>query len=373
MNIAIDVRPALSRPTGAGMYIAALAARLPALAPGWRFSLFSSSLKDRYRPADLPPNVKAVDARVPVRLLNWAWHRLEWPAVDALARGDFDLVHSPHPLMTPARRAKRVVTVHDVFFAKHPELTRAEVRRDYAELARDHARRADLVLCPSEHTAAEVRALFEVPAAKIRVAALGVDPAYREIPAASEVDAVISRRRLPRGGILYIGSEEKRKNLVNLVMAYIGVARRLGPSAPPLVLVGPGSSFAQAGSAVGPQIVATGYLEAREIRALMAASRCLVLVSLEEGFGLPVAEAMAAGLPVVCSRGSALGEVAGDAAELVDPADVSGIARGLARVCEDDGRARELRERGLARSRLFDWDRCAERTLSFYKEALGVV
>lgn len=371
MNIAIDVRPALSRPTGAGMYIGALAARLPALAPDWRFTLFSSSLRDRYRPTGMAPNATPVDARVPVRALNWAWHRLEWPPVDAFARADIDLAHSPHPLLMPARRAKRVVTIHDVFFAKRPDLTRAEIRRDYATLAKDHARRADLVLCPSEHTASEARAVLDVPLAKIRVAPLGVDPVYRETPRPDEIEA-LAARGLPRGGILYVGNEEKRKNLVNLVMAYIGFARKAGGAAPPLVLVGPGSSFAQAGSRVGPQIVATGYLEAREIRALMAVSKCLALVSLEEGFGLPVAEAMAAGLPVVCSRGSALGEIAGGAAELVDPLDVGSIARGLGRVCEDESRAAELRALGLERSALFDWDRCAATTLGFYREALGV-
>ena len=113
----------------------------------------------------------------------------------------------------------------------------------------------------------------------------------------------------------YPGSEEKRKNLVNLAMAYMGLAGRRR-RIPPLILVGPGSHWAQGGSIMGPQIRAVGYLETIEIRALMAASVALVLPSLEEGFGLPVAEAMAAGLPVVCSRGSALEEVAGDAATL---------------------------------------------------------
>ncbi len=105
-------------------------------------------------------------------------------------------------------------------------------------------------------------------------------------------------------------------------MAYMGLARRR-PRIPPLILVGPGSHWAQGGSIMGPQIRATGYLETREIRALMAASAALVLPSLEEGFGLPVAEAMAAGLPVVCSRGSALEEVAGGAATLVNPLDTA--------------------------------------------------
>lgn len=370
MQIALDVRPALSKPTGVGMYVAALAARLPRLAPEWSFTLFSSSFRERYAPAGLPPNASPVDCRIPVRALNYAWGRWGWPSIDTLSRRDFDLVHSPHPLRAPTRRAKSVITVHDLFFLKHPELTTAEVRRDYVELAKDNARKADLILCPSEHTRSEVETLLGVSAAKVRVTHLGVDPVYREEMSQREVDDLIEKRQLPRGGILYVGSEEKRKNLVNLVMAYMGVARKMG-EAPPLVMVGPGSSFASGGSRVGPQIVSTGYLDKREIRALMAVSKCLVLVSLEEGFGLPVAEAMAARLPVVCSRGSALEEVAADTAELVDPLDVTSIAKSLLRVLTDEARRTALREAAHKRSALFDWGRFAELTLASYREVLS--
>jgi glycosyltransferase involved in cell wall biosynthesis len=153
-------------------------------------------------------------------------------------------------------------------------------------------------------------------------------------------------------------------------MAYLGLARRRART-PPLVLVGPGSYWAQGGSAVGPQIRATGYLETREIRALMAASVALVLPSLEEGFGLPVAEAMAAGLPVVCSRGSALEEVAGGAATLVNPLDTKSIAAGIERVLDDPALAERQRQAGLEQSRRFDWDESARQTLQFYRRVAG--
>jgi glycosyltransferase involved in cell wall biosynthesis len=248
-------------------------------------------------------------------------------------------------------------------------MTSAEIRRDYVPLVKPHARRADGVICVSEHTASESRLLLDVPAEKIAVIPNGVDPAFREPIAADEVEAVLARRRLPRGAILYVGSDERRKNLVNLAMAYMGVARRRQRT-PPLVMVGPGASWAQGGD-MGPQIRATGYLETREIRALMAASVALVLPSLEEGFGLPVAEAMAAGLPVICSRGSALEEVAGGAATLVNPLDAASIASGIEELLDNPETAARQRTLGLEQSRRFDWDAAAAQTLAFYRRVAG--
>jgi glycosyltransferase involved in cell wall biosynthesis len=371
VNFGLDLRPSLSRSTGVGAFALALAHRLPKAAPDDRFFLFSSSLKERYPSRDFPANATLVDRRIPVTALNFCWNRLGFPALDRLVGAPLDLVHSPHPLIIPGKKAKHVVTVHDLFFLKHPELTNAEVRRDYVPLVRDHVRRADGVVCPSEFTASEVRLLLNVPEEKIVVSPLGVDPAYREPMAPAEVDAILRERRLPRGGLLYVGSDERRKNLVSLAMAYMGLQTRRRSQIPPLVLVGPGSHWGQGGTIAGPQIVATGYLETRELHALFSASKALVLPSLEEGFGLPVAEAMATGLPVVCSQGSALEEVAGDAAILVNPLDAGSIARGMETVLDEPETAARLRARGLERSRAFDWERTATLVIAFYRKILG--
>ncbi len=370
LNIGFDVRPSLLRPTGVGAYVAALADRLPEAAPEMRFYFFSASLRDRYRRRSWPPNVTLVDRRVPVRLLNLAWNRLQWPPLDRLVRAPLDLVHSPHPLIVPGGKARTVVTLHDLFFLKHPEMTEAEVRRDYAPLVREHVRKAQGVICVSEHTASEARLLLDVSPEKIAVIPNGVEPAYRQAVTTEEVETVLARRRLPRGAILYVGTEEKRKNLVNLAMAYLGLARRRRHM-PPLLLVGPGSYWAQGGPEMGAQIRATGYLETYEIRALMAAASMLVLPSLEEGFGLPVAEAMAAGLPVVCSHGSALEEVAGGAATLVNPLDTKSIAQGIERVLDSPDLQAAQRAKGLEQSRRFDWGETARRTVAFYRKVLG--
>jgi glycosyltransferase involved in cell wall biosynthesis len=370
MNFGFDVRPSLSRPTGVGAYVLALAQRLPALAPDDRFVYFSASFKERYPASTWPPNVTLVDRRVPVQLLNFLWNRHGFPALDRLVGVSLDLVHSPHPLIVPGKKARHVVTIHDLFFLKHPEFTQAEIRRDYAPLVREHVKRADGVICVSEHTASEARIVLDVPQAKIAVIPNGVDPAYREPISDEEVNAVLARRRLPRGALLYVGSDEKRKNLVNLAIAYMGLARGRN-RVPPLILIGPGSHWAQGGVISGPQILATGYMATREIRAVMAASLALVLPSLEEGFGLPVAEAMAAGLPVVCSKGSALEEVAGGAATLVNPMDAASIAKGMERLIEDREQAALQRQLGLEQSRKFDWGTAAGQTLEFYRRVLA--
>jgi glycosyltransferase involved in cell wall biosynthesis len=369
MDFGLDVRPSLSRPTGVGTYVLGLAERLPYLAPDDRFHFFSASIKERYPRRGWAGNARLVDRRLPVHGLNAAWNRLGWPPLDRLVGASLDLVHSPTPLLVPCRKGKRVVTIHDLFFLKRPDMVEGEVLRDYVPLVRDHVRRADGVLCVSEYTAAETRRLLDVPEEKIAVTPHGVDPTYREAPSDDEVDEALRRLRLPRGGLLYVGSSEKRKNLVTLVMAYMTLARRR--RLPPLVLAGPGSDWAQGGSRVGPQIVATGYIDKRDVRALMAASSMLVLPSLEEGFGLPVVEAMAAGLPVVCSTGSALAEVAGDAACLVDAHDANGLAHAAERLLDDRALAAEMRRRGLERSRRFDWSDTAARTLAFYRKVLG--
>ena len=369
MRVALDVRPALARPTGVGVYIGALARVLPRLDPGSHFTLFTASLRERWTEPAFAPNVDIVDRHIPVRALNLAWNRLSWPPIEALCGREFDLVHSPHALLTPARKAKRIISIHDLFFFKHQEMTAGEIRRDYAPLVEDHARRADGIICPSEHTAKDVERLLKVPRDRICVTRYGLDQSFRQNPSPQQVEAVLRRLNIPRGSILYVGSEEPRKNLSGLIAAHQALVTQW-PEAPALVLVGPSAAYSSA-SGQTARVMSTGYLETDEIRCLMAASACLVLASLEEGFGFTVLEAMAAGLPVVCSRGSSLSEIAGDAAEFVDPLDRTAIVKALELVLTNEERALDLRAKGLERSRMFDWSATCEATLQFYRKVLG--
>src|SRR5437762_6450323 len=161
----MDYRAALRERSGVGEY-AHQVARALLVAFGRDqlvLTLFSSSWKDRLRlPADVSGTI-GVDRRVPVSVLNLAWHRLGWPSVEVLARGSFDVAHSLHPLLMPTRSAAQVVTIHDLNFLDHPDRTRAEIKRDYNALAALHARRADAVIVPSRFTGSQVEQRFQLP------------------------------------------------------------------------------------------------------------------------------------------------------------------------------------------------------------------
>jgi glycosyltransferase involved in cell wall biosynthesis len=366
VRILLDYRPALRERTGVGEYVHELARALANSTEDVELSIFSASWKDRPS-ADLSRQLdgaRVIDRRLPVRGLNWAWHRLGWPPVEWVA-GSADVVHAQSPMLIPARRAAQVVTIHDLDFLHHPDRTVGEMRRDYPRLVRDHARRADHIVVSSQYAAGEVIAHLEVPPEKVSICSPGAPdwahPLERPIPR--------------RGNILFIGTIERRKNVSGLIDAY-GLLRRQHPDAPPLVLAGrirPGAeSELQRASQqpVSGHVSVLGYVSEAKRRALFQDAVMLVLPSFEEGFGLPVLEAMACGLPVVVSDRGSLPEVAGTAATPVDPTDIEGLAAAMAQLLQPDVSAR-ARARGYEEAARYSWAACAAATLQAYRAAIG--
>ncbi len=362
VRILIDYRPALVQRTGVGEYAheiaRALAPRLPA---GGSLALFSSSWKDRLDPGRVA-GAQTIDRRIPVRLLNFGWHRLGWPPVELLA-GGVDVAHSMHPLLMPARRAAQVVTIHDLFFLRDAAGMAPEIERDYARLAGSHARRADAVVVVSEYTASEVETHLGVPRERIAICSPGAPAWPRRKPPA------------PGGPIVYVGSPDRRKNLPGLLRAY-ALLREQVPGAPRLVLAG---RRPQRGGEVPamirrppwyPHVRHLGYVTDAERQLLYREAAMLVMPSFDEGFGMPVLEAMTAGVPVVASRRGALPEVLGDAGLLVDPEDERAVAEAMRRMLEDQSFARASVDRGIVQARRFSWARSAERLLGVYADAL---
>ncbi len=365
MRIVIDYRPALRTRTGVGEHIHQVAREL-ARTGGDEITLVSSSWKDRL-PANISaelPRVRLVDRRIPVSALNLAWHRLRWPPVEVIAGGEFDVAHSPHPLLLPSRSAAQVITIHDLDFLSHPERTSAEIRRDYPALVKMHAERADAIIVVSRFVAGEVQQRLGVPAGRISVCMNGA-PEWATPPAA--VDG--------SGYILFVGTLEPRKNVGGLLKAYGRLLARM-PHAPKLVIAGRsgengvGTLDPMDEAGLAGRVDYRGYVGPDQRESLYKHAQLLVLPSFDEGFGIPALEAMAAGVPVIVANRGALPEVVDDAGLLVEPEDPESIATAMERMIGDRNLRETCAARGLARARLFTWAQAARDTRRAYENAV---
>jgi glycosyltransferase involved in cell wall biosynthesis len=366
VRILVDYRPALRQRTGVGEYMHNLVrayTRQPA-AHGDEVTVFTSSWKDRAS-LDLSSDLGAqvIDRRVPVRVLNYLWHRCEWPPVEALATRA-DIVHAAHPLLIPSRAAAQVVTIHDLFFLTNRESTQAEIRRDYAEFAAIHARRAHAIVVNSKYTASLVHSTLGVAEQRIHVCSPG-PPDWRELGRAPHVRTA--------GYLLFIGTLEARKNVGTLLDAYCRLLGRRR-DVPALVLAGRATPDADAwlDRLSRPPLAGrarhVGYVTDKE--AIYAGARMVIVPSLDEGFGMPVIEAMAASVPVIAADRGALPEVLGDAGLLVNATDAEGFAAAIERLLTDEAFAQRCAQSGLARARLFSWPCAAASLRRAYEAAL---
>jgi glycosyltransferase involved in cell wall biosynthesis len=284
---------------------------------------------------------------VPVRDL--VWYHLGLPT--KAGRDGVDVLHCPTHRAPVHSPVPLVVTFHDLAILRHPETfnrwTRAYSRRTLPRIVQA----AQRIIAVSEFTKRELLALLDVPEEKVRVIPNAVGPPFQANGDAASGDYVLA-----------VSTLEPRKNLPRLVEAY-GMAGLNGLEL--LVAGAPGWGGVQV---EGDGIRWLGEVGDDELARLYRGARCVAYVSLYEGFGLPVLEAMACGAPVVAGRNEASEEVAGSAAVLVDPLDPDAIAAGLAEAVD---RREELRDLGLARARAFDWAEVGRATVEVYREAAG--
>jgi glycosyltransferase involved in cell wall biosynthesis len=367
MRIVMDYRPALRARSGVGEYVHQTARALARRYPDDALTIFTSSWKDR-PDTDATTGCPAAiisDHRVPVRALNFAWHWLEWPSIELVTHGRYDVAFSPHPLLLPAKHAVQVVMVHDLDFLRHRQRTQREIRRDYPRLAGPHARRASRVIVPSAYTAADVAEHLGVPRGRIVVCPPGAPDWAEPVPARFATD----------GYVLFVGTLEPRKNVAGLLEAYGRLLTRR-PTMPPLIMAGAAGPDAKpwldaiARPPLAGHVDYLGYVSAEDRQAIYTGARVLVLPSYEEGFGMPVLEAMSLGVPVVAARRGALPELVGNAGLLVEPDDPECIAAAVDRVLADDHLADSLSRRGLDRSRLFRWQYTAQVIHTAFQEAI---
>jgi glycosyltransferase involved in cell wall biosynthesis len=367
VKVAVDATAIPARLTGAGIYagrmLAALAARGEAdlevfCAPASAPALAARGL--RLRP------VAAARAGRGGRI---AWTQLA--AGRAARRAGADLLHGLHYELPLAGGPPAVVTVHDLTLLSHPEWHEPTKVRYFGWAMRRAVAAARRVLCVSATTAGDLGEHLGVPPERVDVTPLGTDLA--PAPAAAVAAA---RRRLGLDGpyLLGLGTLEPRKDLPTLVRAFAALAGELPHRLVLAGLAGWGAgevAAAVAASGVADRILLAGYVPEADKAALFSGADVFAYPSRYEGYGLPVLEAMACGVPVVTTTGGSLPEVAGDAALLVEPGDAGALAAAIAKLAGDPAARAALVERGRARAAAMTWDRCAALTAAAYRRALG--
>jgi glycosyltransferase involved in cell wall biosynthesis len=352
-RIGLDATPLIGERTGVGRYTAALLNELSGHDDALVATAFT--LRGRGQLAQLAPaGVEIASRPVPVGALHRLWARAEWPPVE-LFSGRVDLFHATNFVLPPLRNARGVVTIHDLSYLHHPETVSSASARYRALVPRSLARAA-VVITPSQATADAVQSAYDVTVPVV-VTPLGVDAAWSS--AAPPDDALRRELGLPPSYLLFVGTLEPRKDLRTLLAAH-----RLLADAPPLVLVGAKGWGAELDTT---GCITTGYLKDGRLRGVVAGAAALVLPSRDEGFGIPVIEALAAGTPVVASDLPVLREVGGSVTAYAEPGDPGAFAAAIQQVLDHPGDPGPRRTHGAG----YTWARCAEATRAAYSLALN--
>jgi glycosyltransferase involved in cell wall biosynthesis len=367
MRIGIDATALPPRLFGAGNYIVNLIRTLPQIDPANEYLVFvkpeqAALLGER-------AHLQIVPVSLPTRLSRIAWEQTRLPALARRYR--LDLLHSPHYTMPYLLPCASVVTFHDMTFFLYPQVHKTYKRLFFKSTIRLSAKRAKAIIADSESTRQDILGILKLAPEKVTAVPLGVSDVYQPVRSPDALEGVRSRYRLPPKIILCVSELQARKNLPTLIRAYGRLVQQgLTHS---LVIAGrKGWLYEELFQAVqalnlSDRVIFTGYVTEQDLPLLYNSADVFVYPSLYEGFGLPVLEAMACGIPVVTSNVSSMPEITGDAGLLVDPYDVDAMADAIRRAVVDREFHAELECKGLERAKMFSWDRTAKETSAVYE------
>jgi len=370
MRIGIDYTSAVRQRAGIGRYTRELVAALLSLEDAHQYTIFAAT--GGLEASDWSLAIQRSDVRLRSLPLSddWLarlWHRLRLPVPVEVIIGPLDVFYSPDFALPPTfRGTKTLLTVHDLSFIHHPDAFLPSLRRYLEDIVPRSVDRADLVLADSAHTRSDLISLLEVSPEAVTVVYPGVESRFSPEPELGERDRLRDRYGIAdQPYILSVGTLQPRKNYLHLMEGFIRLPAHIGAGLQLLVAGGRGwlcdDIVAEADKHRSIQLL--GFVEEEDLPALYRGACLFALTSLYEGFGLPVLEAMACGVPVVCSRSSSLPEVAGDAALLVDPLISDEITQAISRVLEDENLREEMVSRGLVQATRFTWERSAQQLL----------
>jgi glycosyltransferase involved in cell wall biosynthesis len=291
-----------------------------------------------------------------------------------MRRSATSLFHGANYEIPLFSKCPTILSIHDLSQLLYPETHLAQsVRRARYRLPL-MARAATKIITATEHVKKEVVEHLKIDAAKIAVTPYAPRPAFRPL-LRSETEETRTRLGIEENFVLFVGTIEPRKNLITLLRAIAEVLRSTDLR-PQLVIAGQkgwltGETMNYIESeGLGERVKLTGYISDEDLRALYSSCAVCVYPSLYEGFGLPPLEAMACGAPVIASNVPSLSEAIGQAAYLVSPADVEGLAGALVKMLRDEAERSHFSRAGLAHASQFTWERTARLTLEIYRAAL---
>lgn len=371
MNIVINLNPYLFQPTGVGIYAYEIFKNLAALNKvDLNLIGITSSWKYRFR-AEIE-GARVIDLKIPTRIFNFLMHRLKFPPVEVLTHSKVDIIHIPYHFMMPSIRGKKIITVHDIYFLEEVSqsmLGDIEIDRG---IFKQSLNEADLVICDSEFTRNRLIEKYPKLDMKTTVIYPGASDVNKIMIGANEIIEYRNKFKIPENYILYVGTIEERKNLKPLIEAMKLVNDKYRGMH--LIMVG---KVGYKGEEIlklilnHPFIRYYGYINEEEKAFLYAGAKMVVFLSLEEGFGFPLLEAMSYGIPVIAAEGSSLKEIGGDAAFYIDARIIEEIASGICKLIEDEDVRKELVQKGFERVKKFNWKETAMNLYRTYKDLLS--
>ncbi|HAO93101.1 MAG: hypothetical protein A2X93_06900 [Deltaproteobacteria bacterium GWC2_56_8] len=291
---------------------------------------------------------------------------------------DADVVHS-NTFCVPRfrdRKKKLIVTVYDLTVLTHPECHRKANIRHCLDGIKDAIKYADAIVAISESTKADLIKYLDAPPGLITVTHLAAGDDLRPVEDIEVLKSARLKYSLPERYVLFVGSNEPRKNIKTLLEAYALLPAGIKNEFPLVIAGGRGwlnSAIPGVIKRLGLDgaVRFAGYIGRDDMSAVYSGASVFAYPSLYEGFGLPILEAMSCGAPVITSNVSSMPEVAGDAARLVTPTDTGGLGEALSALLVDEGLRKEMRLKGLERAAMFSWGKCARETLALYRKVAG--
>jgi glycosyltransferase involved in cell wall biosynthesis len=367
MNIGFDAKRALFNRSGLGNYSRSTIGLLSRFYPSNNYYIFSAKdSREIFQPSGNQHIVETdpgLYSSFPSLWRSWGIHR-------QVKNQKLDIFHglsNELPWSIKKTGVKSVVTIHDLIFLKYPEYYPFVDRHIYLQKFRHACRVSDKIIATSNATKADIITFFGTDPQKIEVVYQTCNPAFRVLLTDNKKDLVRKKYNLPANYILYLGTIEKRKNVLTLIKAYFNQNIDI-----PLLIAGKATAYLAEineylkQNPAGNRIIFRHNIESEDLPALYQSAELFVYPSIIEGFGIPILEAIYSGVPVITSTGSCFAETGGEAALYCDPYDTEQLGHAITKVLNDTGTSKRMIEKGFKHGEIFDEENVAANLMKVY-------